>query len=206
MPLPLDTLRRFLRDNAPAVDHVSIRAVSERSQNLRVRQDVPEAPSGRDDTGAMVTVTLGDAVGCGATSDLSDSGLRDALKRAEDWARASRGRSVFSGSPPWAAFAGTRYETPTTRPADLSAGDRRALLDMLMRESQSARPCATARPATRPTGRGRARPLAFGIDISGLQRDTPEHAIALGAQGRADVDEAHRDKGEASVEAKGAAL
>ncbi|MFN9451442.1 MAG: PmbA/TldA family metallopeptidase [Rubrivivax sp.] len=100
MPRPLDTLRRFLRDNAPAVDHVSIRAVSERSQNLRVRQDVPEAPSGRDDTGAMVTVTLGDAVGCGATSDLSDSGLRDALKRAEDWARASRGRSVFSGSPP----------------------------------------------------------------------------------------------------------
>ncbi len=83
------------RQAAPAgVDHWAVRGVSERSQQVLVRQDVAQSPSMMRDEGAMVTVIAG-GLGYAATSDTSVSGLKAAFARALDLARATAGRSVF---------------------------------------------------------------------------------------------------------------
>jgi predicted Zn-dependent protease len=136
MPFDAESLVQRFRRLAPAgLDHVALRVVEEHSNTTRVRQDVVE-PAGRSiDRGAMVTVVSGDGIGYAATSDLADAGLRAAIERAVQWARLSRGRSVFD-APPTLPKAVGRYASPTARPLQLSTADR---LDLLMRESKDCR-------------------------------------------------------------------
>ena len=98
MHLDADVLRHSLKRYAPAADHVSLRALAETSERVRVRQDVPEPITARADIGAMVTVVQGDGIGYAATSDLSETGIRLALDQANTWARLTRGRNVFAGT------------------------------------------------------------------------------------------------------------
>ncbi len=132
MPFDLDSLSSRFRRLAPAVDHCSLRVVEEDSDYVSVRQDVPEPPQSTRDAGAMVTVIDGDGLGYAATSDLSDAGLRDAITRAADWARHTRGRSVFDGKPPQLPAPRGRYSTRVQRPVDLAKAER---IELLMRES-----------------------------------------------------------------------
>ena len=136
MPFDSDTLAQRFRRLVPAgLDHASVRVVEEHSNTTRVRQDVVE-PAGRSiDRGAMVTVLAGDGIGYAATGDLSDSGLRAAIERAVQWARLSRGRSVFDGAPTLPRAAG-RYDCVTARPLALGTADR---IELLMRESRACR-------------------------------------------------------------------
>ena len=78
----------------PAVDFCSLRFVEETSEQLSVRQDIPEPPQTCIDRGAMITVIDKGGYGYAATSDLSESGLRAAVTRAHDWAKLTAGRGV----------------------------------------------------------------------------------------------------------------
>ena len=136
MPFDAESIAQRFRRLAPAgLDHASLRVVEEHANTTRVRQDVVEPADRSIDRGAMVTVLAGDGIGYAATSDLSDAGLRAALDRAAQWARLSRGRSVFAAAPTLPRAAG-RYASATARPLALSAADR---LDLLMRESKACR-------------------------------------------------------------------
>src|SRR5688572_310400 len=82
------------RQIAPQVDFYSLRYVSERSELLSVRQNILQPVATAEDSGAMLTVYDGGGMGYAATSDLTLTGLRDAVEQARDWARLSAGRSV----------------------------------------------------------------------------------------------------------------
>ncbi len=61
---------------------------------LGVRQDVIEPPLFERNQGAMVTVMHQGGLGYAASSDLSSSGLRNAIQRACDWAERSKALSI----------------------------------------------------------------------------------------------------------------
>lgn len=92
------SLESRFREILPAVDFCSLRYVRQQDEMLAVRQDVPEPPESSFDAGAMITVV--DKGGCGysATSDLSLSGLKEAVSQARTWTRRSAGRSVIDFS------------------------------------------------------------------------------------------------------------
>ena len=88
-----DNIRALFKRLAPAVDFCSLRLVDETSEHIMVRQDILQPISHRSDRGAMLTVIHRGGYGYAATSDLSENGLKEALRRAKDWAEASAGRS-----------------------------------------------------------------------------------------------------------------
>ncbi|HEX4477166.1 MAG TPA: TldD/PmbA family protein [Polyangiaceae bacterium] len=121
---------------APAVDYAALRVVEQTSDVVSVRQDVPEPPSTTIDRGAMVTVMDGGGVGYAATSDLSDAGLRWAIERARDWARATGANSVFGGRTPAMPYSRGEYRSPVARPVPSSKAER---LELLLSESRAAK-------------------------------------------------------------------
>jgi predicted Zn-dependent protease len=135
MPFDAESISARFRRVAPAVDYCALRVVEETSEITSVRQNVAEPARSLLDRGAMVTVLDGDGLGYAATPDLSEAGLRAALARAQDWARASRGRSVLGGIDPRLPQPRGHYSSPTQRPLALSKAQR---LDLLMAESQGA--------------------------------------------------------------------
>jgi predicted Zn-dependent protease len=80
---------------APAVDFWSVRATTENSEQLMVRQNVGEAPSRSIDAGLMVTVLDAGGIGYAATSTVTEAGLKAAFGKAQALARASAGKTVF---------------------------------------------------------------------------------------------------------------
>ncbi len=93
-----EAIERRFQDVAPAVDFCSMRLVTTRSEQLWVRQGVLQPMRSVRDQGAMITVIDGGGYGYGATSDLSESGLRAAAERARAWANRSSGHSVVDFS------------------------------------------------------------------------------------------------------------
>jgi len=81
-----ESIRPLFKDLAPAVDFCSLRVLEERSEQIAVRQDVLQPLSLSVDNGAMVTIIHRGGYGYAATSDLSASGLKEALARAKAWA------------------------------------------------------------------------------------------------------------------------
>jgi predicted Zn-dependent protease len=132
----MEQLASRFRALAPAVDYCSIRVVEEDAEFITVRQDVAEPGQTSRDRGAMVTIVDRDGLGYAATSDLSDAGLKDAISRAQEWARLARGRSVFDGRPPELPRPKGRYATSVAKPLRLSKAER---IDLLMRESTACR-------------------------------------------------------------------
>ena len=88
-----EAIERRFQDVAPAVDFCSMRLVTTRSEQLWVRQGVLQPMRSVRDQGAMITVIDGGGYGYGATSDLSESGLRSAAERARAWANRSSAHS-----------------------------------------------------------------------------------------------------------------
>ena len=129
-----EVAKRFRRV-APAADHCTIRIVEETSIRTSVRRDVPEPIARSTDLGAMVTVARGDGVGYAATSDLSEAGLKTAGERAAQWARVSRGRSVFDGTPRRVAPT-ERFHSNGGSGMDWTPAER---IDLLRRESTGCR-------------------------------------------------------------------
>jgi predicted Zn-dependent protease len=132
-----DSISSLFRRLAPAVDFCSLRIVDETSEFLGVRQDVLQPLAGSVDRGAMVTVIERGGYGYAATSDLSASGLREAIARARDWALTSAGRSVIDYSALTLPRPVGRYAGPAS--ASPPRQSRRELIDLLLAESAACR-------------------------------------------------------------------
>ncbi|MDB5728725.1 MAG: TldD/PmbA family protein [Noviherbaspirillum sp.] len=136
----LDSIRTLFQSLAPAVDFCSLRFVEERSEEIRVRQDVLQPLTTGTDRGAMVTIMHRGGYGYAATSDLSAGGLRDALERARKWADASAGRSVVDYSRIVLPRPDGMYRSPASAAAP--SWNRKQLIELLMQESQACNPGA----------------------------------------------------------------
>lgn len=69
------------------VDFCSLRYVEEHTETLAVRQDIIQPPLNTHSVGVMITVIDNNGIGYAATSDLSESGLRQAFTRAHHWTK-----------------------------------------------------------------------------------------------------------------------
>ena len=133
----IEQIERDFLAAAPAVDFCALRLVEECSEQLTVRQNVPEPPKLSIDRGAMVTVIEGGGLGYAATCDLSAGGLRDALDRARRYAQLTGGRSVLDYSRiamprPQGRYASTVHDDV----GRLSLADRYALLAEVSRATR----------------------------------------------------------------------
>jgi predicted Zn-dependent protease len=125
----MHSLEELVRKNAPAADYWSARAVTETSEKLTVRRDVPQAPEQQRDAGVMLCVVREGALGYAATSDMSESGVRNAFARATELAQASVGRTVFDYREAGLPKASGSYRSPNERPAaSLSLSEKFELL------------------------------------------------------------------------------
>jgi predicted Zn-dependent protease len=131
--MPSDLAPRFhsLRSAAP---FWSLRYHDERREVLAMRQDTIEPPSLSFERGAMLTAVVEGGYGYCATSDLSASGLQQALDRATRWAEATRGKSVVRYEP--AKFGAPRGEYDS--PALAEPPSRGAIHDLLAAECKAA--------------------------------------------------------------------
>jgi predicted Zn-dependent protease len=104
------------KPNAPAVDFWSLRLLERRYEGLMVRQAVAQPITNIRSTGALVTVVSGKGCGYAATSDLTQSGLTEAVQRAIDWAHASEDLHLVSTDQHARADQSGDYHTPIERP------------------------------------------------------------------------------------------
>lgn len=116
----------------PAVDFCSLRFVEETTEQLSVRQNIPEPPQSCVDRGVMISVIDKGGYGYAATSDFSESGLREAVARAQHWAKLTAGRGVADYSALDMPKPSGRYRTAVQQPLPLS---KREKLEMLKTES-----------------------------------------------------------------------
>lgn len=112
----------------PAVDFCSLRFVEESAETLSVRQNIAEPPQASIDRGAMITVINKGGYGYAATSDLSESGLRAAIARANDWARLTAGRGVADYSAVAMPSPSGQYRTTVQQQAPLSKREKFEIL------------------------------------------------------------------------------
>jgi predicted Zn-dependent protease len=131
MSLDLNRVRG-LRSSAP---FWSLRFHEEKREVLAMRQDTLEPPRLSVDRGAMLTAVTDGGYGYCATSDLSASGLQNALDRATRWAEATRGKSVVKYDPARMGAPRGDYSSPpgTKAPA------RSAIQDLLAAECSGAK-------------------------------------------------------------------
>jgi predicted Zn-dependent protease len=129
----MDTLSSRFRALSPAADYVALRVVEQDSEIVSVRQSVCEPTQTSLDRGAMVTVMDGGGLGYAATSDLSDEGLRDAIRRAHEWAKLTAKGSVFQGKMPVMPSPRGDYGAPPSKPMSSSKAQR---IEILMNESR----------------------------------------------------------------------
>jgi predicted Zn-dependent protease len=113
----METMETLARRAAPACEAWTVRAVAETSEQLSVRQDVPEPPARQRDAGAMVSVIDRGALGYAATSDLSEGGLREAFGRARALAHAAAGHSLLHAHEIDVPNAQGSYRSPNDQPA-----------------------------------------------------------------------------------------
>lgn len=111
---------RFLEILPPSVEGASLRHTCTRQLNLTVQRGVTQPATLVEDGGALITVVEGGGCGYAATSDLSRSGLREAVEKARKWAKVSGRFPLVSRYPRFSSETG-EYRTPTKRPWDLSA-------------------------------------------------------------------------------------
>ncbi len=91
----LKDLEARFRQVAPAADFCSMRFSRWCSEDVSVRQLVPNPVHRSENAGAMITVHHGGGLGYAATSDLTASGLKQAADRAKAWAKRSAGACVI---------------------------------------------------------------------------------------------------------------
>ena len=101
---------------APAADYWSLRLMDTEDETLAVRDDVAEPSSLALSRGALITVVIGAGVGYGATSDLSPSGLREAFRRAADWADVHARLGLFDAAIHPRSALQASFTSPVQRP------------------------------------------------------------------------------------------
>ena len=91
----MDSIESLARKTAPRADYWSVRAVTEQTERISVRDDVPEPPVRQRDAGVMVSLIRDGGLGYAATSDISAAGLKRAFASASELAAATSKRSLF---------------------------------------------------------------------------------------------------------------
>jgi predicted Zn-dependent protease len=124
----MNNIESWARQAAPACDFWSIRAVTESSEQLMVRQNVAEAPVRSRDAGVMVSVVDGGGLGYAATSNVSERGLKDAFAQAKQLAQAVAGKSVFDYRKVPAAAPHGSYSSKVAKPISTSLKEKFDLL------------------------------------------------------------------------------
>ncbi|MES2999816.1 MAG: TldD/PmbA family protein [Pseudomonadota bacterium] len=125
----MESIETLAKRAAPAADFWSVRTVTEQTERIAVRDDVPEPPTRRRDTGVMVSVIRRGGLGYAATSDVSQAGLARAFAHAAELAEASASHSVFDYRQVAMPKAQGSYRSPNERPA--SAATLRDKFDMV---------------------------------------------------------------------------
>jgi len=128
-----DIIKQRFHKIIPNVDFCSLRYLEERSETLRVRQNVTEPPTHSHDVGIMLTVIEKGGLGYAATSDLSEAGLREAVTRARHWASLCRENMIIDFSKLSMPQGQGEYHTKVEKPWDsISIAEK---LDLLQSES-----------------------------------------------------------------------
>jgi predicted Zn-dependent protease len=125
-------LKEHFQQVLPKSGFCSLRAEHERNEIIQVRQNVLQPIRTFEDQGAMVTRIDGGGLGYAATSDLSPAGLRSAVERASQWAKATAGRSVFDFSKVAMPHPRGEYETPVKQAWDSTSLPEK--IDLVRRE------------------------------------------------------------------------
>jgi predicted Zn-dependent protease len=127
-----DLIKQRFKKIRPNVDFCSLRYIQERSEELKVRQNVAEPPTSKHDVGVMLMVINKGGLGYAATSDLSEAGLREAVARAQQWAERSR-ENIIDFSKVTMPKTQGEYASVVKKPWNsVSLADK---LDLLQRES-----------------------------------------------------------------------
>lgn len=113
-----DDLEKTLARVAPAAGRWTLRAVRERSEQLSVRQEVPDTPRRGLDEGVMVSVAEAGGLGHAATADLGEAGLARAFERARSLARSAGGHMVFDPAALPPVRSRGAYDGPVERRGD----------------------------------------------------------------------------------------
>ncbi len=115
--------------SAPACDYWTLRLVEETGEGIVVRDDVAEPSRLWHSRGAMVTVVADGGLGYGATSDLSPSGLAQAIQRAQDLAALHARLGLFAANLYPRSSLNTQYAASVREPwASRSLDDKLGLL------------------------------------------------------------------------------
>ncbi|MFZ1536666.1 MAG: DNA gyrase modulator, partial [Chromatiaceae bacterium] len=119
---------RFRRA-APSADYWSLHLVSEKTDELAVRQGVTEPSVLGTSLGAFLTLVRGAGIGYGATSDLSPAGLAAAWERAASWADSHARLGLFDAGLFPRSSLRAEYASPVAEPWEsVSLGDKLDLL------------------------------------------------------------------------------
>ena len=128
---------RQLFHGLSGAEFISLRAVTERAEQLEVRRDVPEPPRRTLDRGAMLTVVERGGSGYAGTADLSQAGLKRARADAMRMADATRDRLALDPTRLRGVATRVRYSGPGV---DLRARPTLAeRFDLLAEESRRCR-------------------------------------------------------------------
>jgi len=128
-----DIIKQRFHKIIPNVEFCSLRYLEERSETLRVRQNVTEPPTHSHDVGIMLTVIEKGGLGYAATSDLSEAGLREAVARARHWASLCKENMIIDFSKLTMPQGRGEYHSKVEKPWDsVSIADK---LDLLQTES-----------------------------------------------------------------------
>jgi len=128
----LDAIKNLFKELMPAVDFCSMRIVDERSEELNVRQNILQPLNSMRSHGAMFTVIHQGGYGYAATSDLSRSGVKQAIQRAHGWATMSAGKSVTDFSAIAQSAVKGQHRGPSAQ-----SWNRKEIIALLMQESQA---------------------------------------------------------------------
>lgn len=130
-----EILKNRFKKIMPLVDFCALRYVENQTESLNVRKNICQPVYYEEDVGIMITIIDKGGLGYAATSDLSESGLREAVSRAQQWAMRSRGNVVADFFQLKMSHAQGEYQTPVQQPwNDWSLQEK---LDFLLKQSHS---------------------------------------------------------------------
>jgi len=114
---------------APNTDFWMLRLTNQTRESISVRQGVMQPVYNQLARGALLTVVSGDGCGYAATSDLSSGGLKEAVRKARDWAQQSSDLGLLKAGDYPRPESRARYETPVQQQWDaLPLNEKVALL------------------------------------------------------------------------------
>jgi len=86
---------KLIKQLMPNVDYYSFRFVSKYNNNIAVTRSVLEPIVISEDEGLMITIFNNGGFGYGATCDLTQEGISEAISKAFEWADFSKGKTTF---------------------------------------------------------------------------------------------------------------